>query len=247
MKPVTQDRILSALNKLSARTHNNKVAQQMQVFALHGLKSFTGSLQPVDNDKLDLELALIAGDRPTNPKEFSAKFDRLLNIHHRRQSKILDIQVNNKVSGLEWRHIDSTLVSSSFHFLFFNDILRPIPSDMQLLAKHKPHVVQHWIDFAVVAGLTVYQEVDDTWEPVAINWIWTKSSEFDWATISLDRYYLSSRAIETQGFDTRRSKPKNSDDEMYIEFHLTIGRGEDCDSINADILWFCAANHVPSM
>lgn len=101
MKPVTQSRILKALDNLFDRTHNNKTMKQTQAFALHGLKSFTGSLQPIDSDKLELELALIEGDRPTSPEDLSVKLDRVMDIHHSRRERILDIQVKHGVSGLD--------------------------------------------------------------------------------------------------------------------------------------------------
>lgn len=246
MKPVTQFRILKALDNLFSHTYENKVMKQSQAFALHGLKSLTGSLRQIDSDKLDLELSLIEGDRLTSPEEFSVKLNRLMDIHHSRRSHILDIQVKNRVSGLEWRHVEQTETISSFHFLAFTDILRPTPSDMQLLAKHKPHVVQHWIDYAVTTRLTAYSDTGNRWKPTAFDQVWKKSSEFNWATISLDKYYLSPSMIKIRGFDTQRSKPEMSDDELHIEFRLTIGRGEDFDSSNADILWFCAANHLPT-
>jgi hypothetical protein len=243
MKPVTQERIIKALDKLFTRTHNSKTMKQTQAFALHGLKSLTGSLQSIDSDKLELELSLIEGDRPTSRKEFSAKLDRLMDIHHQRRSRILDIQTKYRVSGLEWQHIEQTETSAKFCFLTFNPILRQVPSDMQLLAKHKPYVVQHWIDYAVTAALTVYQDIDDEWQPTALDRVWTKSSEFDWAMISFDKYYLSPKMIEVRGFDNPRNKPKMSDDELHVECDLTIGRGKDFESIDADIIWFRATNH----
>lgn len=246
MKPVTQDRILTALNKLFNRTHNSKVMKQSQAFALHGLRNITGSLQQIDGNRLELELSLIEGDRPTTPEEFSVKLNRLMDIHHDRRSRILDIQIKHRVSGLEWRHIEQTETSSSFHFLAFTDILRPTPGDMQLLAKHKPYVVQHWIDYAVTAGLIPHEDIGDRWQPTALDRIWAKSSDFNWATIFLDKYYLSQKMIKARGFDIQRNKPETPDDELHIEFHLTLGRGEGIDNSNAGILWFCAANHLPT-
>jgi hypothetical protein len=243
MKPVTQERILKALDKLFARTHNSKTMKQTQVFALHGLKSLTGSLQPIDSDKLELELSLIEGDRPTSRKEFSAKYDHLMDIHHGRRSRILNIQVKHRISGLEWQHIEQTETSAKFYFLTFNPILRQIPSDMQLLAKHKPYVVQHWIDYAVTAALSTYQDIDGEWQVTPLDQIWAKSSEFGWAMISLDKYYLSPRMMRVRGFDSPRNKPEMPDDELHIEFDLTIGKGEDFESIDADILWFRATNY----
>jgi hypothetical protein len=243
MKPVTQERIIKALDKLFTRTHNSKIMKQTQAFALHGLKSLTGSLQPIDSDKLELELSLIEGDRPTSRKQFSAKFDRLIDIHHERRSRILDIQVKHRISGLEWQHIEQTETSTKFCFLTFNPILRQIPSDMQLLAKHKPYVVQHWIDYAVTAGLTVYQDIDDECQPIALDRVWTKSSEFEWAIISFDKYYLSPKMMQVRGFDSPRNKPEMPDDKLYVECDLTIGRGKDFESIDADILSFRAANY----
>jgi hypothetical protein len=243
MKPVTQERILKALDKLFTRTHNSKTMKQTQAFALHGLKTLTGSLQPIDSDKLELELSLIEGDRPTSRADFSAKLNRLMDIHHERRSRILDIQVKHRVSGLEWQHIEQTETSSNFYFLTFNPLLRQIPSDMQLLAKQKPYVVQHWIDYAVTAILTVYQNVEDEWQPTALDRVWTKSSEFDWAMISIDKYYLSPKMMKVRGFDSPQKKPEMPDDKLHVECDLTIGRGEDFDSIDADILWFRATNH----
>lgn len=208
---------------------------QTSAFALHGLKSCHGALQEVDNNKLNLELQLIEGAVPKSVEDFSIKFDRLMAVVGKRRSKILDLQVKHGVSGLERRKLND------IEFPFFDDMLRPLAIDMLKLSEFKTHVVRHWIDYSVSCGLIPHRDTENGWQPMSFNQIWEKSCDFDWANIWLSKHYLSPHLLKTQGFDSPRDAAKYPDDRLHIEFHLTIGRGEDHCSIDSDTFWFCAA------
>lgn len=234
MKLVTQKRILKALDNLYRLTHKSTAMQQTSVFALHGLKSHLDALQKIDNDKLNLELQLIEGEVPKSVEDFSTKFDRLMNMVDSRRSKILDIQVKHGVSGLEWRKVND------IEFPFFDGTLRPLAIDMLKLSEFKAHIVRHWIDHSVSSGLTPHLHSDSGWTPIPFDRIWEISCDFDWANIWLSKYYLSPQLLNTQ-VDSPRDEAKYPDDRLYIEFHLTLGCGEDHSSASSDTLWFCAA------
>lgn len=235
MKLVTQKRVLKALDNLYRLTHDNKVMQQTSAFALHGLKSHFGTLQEIDNDRLNLELQLIERELPKNVEDFSAKFDHLMNVVDKRRSKIHDIQIKHGVSGLEWRKIND------IEFPFFEESLRPLAIDMLKLSEFKAYIVRHWIDYSVSSGLTPHLHSDSGWESMSFDRIWEISCGFDWANIWIDKHYLSRHLLNTQGFDSPRNEARYPDDRLYIEFHLTLGRGENHSSIDSDTLWFCAA------
>lgn len=235
MKLVTQKRILNALDNLYRLTHKNTVMRQTSAFALHGLKSYFGALQEVDNDRLNLELQFIEGETPKSAENFSIKFDRLMQIVDSRRSKILGIQIKHGVSGLEWRKVND------IEFPFFDDMLRPLAIDMLKLSEFKAYVVRHWIDHSVTSGLIPHRDTENGWEQMSFDKIWTKSCDFDWANIWLSKHYLSPHLLKVQGFDSPRDEAKYPDDRLHMEFHLTLGRGEDHSSTDADVLWFCAA------
>lgn len=235
MKLVTQKRVLKALDNLYRLTHKNTVMRQTSAFALHGLQSYFGALQEVDNDKLNLELQLIEGEAPKSVEDFSVKFDHLMEVVDHRRSKILDIQFEHGVSGLEWRKVND------IEFPFFDDMLRPLEIDMLKLSEFKAYVVRHWIDYSVTSGLIPHRDTEHGWEPMSFDKIWEKSCDFDWANIWLSKYYLSPHLLSTQGFDSPRDEAKYPDDRLHMEFHLTLGRGVDHCSIYANTLWFCAA------
>lgn len=235
MKLVTQERILKALDNLYRTTHENTVMRQTEAFALHGLKSVLGEVREIDNDKLSLELQLIEEETPVGVQDFSIKLDRLMDLVGKRRSKILDIQVEHGVSGLEWLNVNGNA------FPFFNSMLRPLAIDVLKLAEFKESVVQHWIDYSVGASLTPYRDIDDEWRSTAFNEIWEQSQEFEWANIWLSEYYLSPHSLKTNGHDTQRNKPTLSDDRLHIEFNLILGRGVDWQNIDSGTLWFCSA------
>lgn len=244
LKPVTQERILKALSALFRNTYNNKIMQQGRLFMECGMKSKLSCLTPSDSDRLDLELQFINNPLPASPEEFSIEHDKLIEKHLSRQQKILDIQIANNVSGLEWESFAALPGKQPINFPFFNDMLKPTDGDAIALKQWKTPIVEYWADCTVSAGLAIYKNTEGGWDESRLSEVGALSPLFDWANIWSDNCYLSPRQINSEGWDTQRSAPECRDDELFVEIHLVLGRGKsmDCESN----LHFCAANHWPA-
>ncbi|MEG4406400.1 hypothetical protein [Microcoleus sp. MON2_D5] len=253
LKPVTQERVLKALNALHGRLHQNKVMQQAQAFALHGLKTITNSITETDAQKLGLELQLLEEPVPS-PAEFSARFDQVMGIHWARQDRILEIQTSNNISGLSWQSIGANPNREPLSYPYFHYFLRSIASDLDILKQFKSTVISYWVDYAVAAGLTAYkmgvddESLEEEWcEMDSPNNVWALSEPFDWANIWAEKYYLSPSLMHSQGFDSQRKEALHPDDRLFNEVHLVLGVGiTDYDTTGSQSLWFCASNYCPS-
>jgi len=266
MKPITQDRILNILEKLSnQRDKREKLITVKTVLDLHEMKSrfgqsydvkcssrkpyeieieFVKQAQPLDLDPLNTEWVMFSKAQAL-ANALATRIVNIRNAYTIRCTKILEIQVNHSISGLEWKHIESTLVTSGFSFPFFSKRLRLIANDLETLAKYKGSVIQYWVDCALKLGLIPCYLTDCICIPITFDKVWEKSSKFDWSTISLEEYYLSPTIIDAAGSDKPRREPEVDDDELHTEFHLTIGRGLDYESDSADILNFMLVKEIP--
>jgi hypothetical protein len=266
MKPITQDRILNILEKLlNQRDTREKFITVKTALALHEIKSSFGRMYDVkctSSKPYQVEIQIVEQPKPIDLDPLNSEWimfskiqalanataTRIVNIRNTytiRRTKILEIQVNHSISGLEWKHIEPTFVTSGFTFPFFSKKLRPIASDLETLAKYKGSVIQYWVDCAPKLGLVSCYLTDGIWIPITFDKVWEKSSKFEWATISLDEYYVSPTVIDATGSDEPRREPEMDDDELHTEFHLTIGRGLDYESDSADTLSFMLVKEIP--
>jgi hypothetical protein len=258
MKPITQDRILDVLEKLSNRRDKKEKIAIKTDLVVHEITKYLGKSCNVkchSNKPYQIECEVVERYEPVNLVLFSkvqalasdlaTKIVKIRNTYTIRRAKILDIQVKHDISGLEWKHIEPTFVTSGFSFPFFSKELRPIARDLQTLASYKGSVIQYWVDCASKLGLVPCYLTDGIWTPIAFDKVWEKSSNFDWADISLDEYYVSPSIIDATNYDKPRREPEMDDDELHTEFHLAIGRGLDRDNADADVLNFMLVKQRP--
>jgi hypothetical protein len=239
MKPITQDRILAVLDKLSNYRDKVVFLVSEHICAI----DVDPTLEQINAIDLDLSLQWVRFSKIKNLAEWFVEREYTYYI---RCAKVLDIQVYHNVSSLVWQHIEPTFVTCTFRFPFFSKKLRPIARDLEVLAKYKGSVIQYWVDCAPKLELVACYLTDGVWIPISFDKVWEKSSKFEWANISLDEYYVSPSIIDHTGYDKPRCNPEMDDDELHIEFHLAIGRGLDYDSDNADVLNFMLVKQVPT-
>jgi hypothetical protein len=223
-KPVTEDRILAALE----RAGNWRKAQIqadsgiMQKFMLIGLKT---SMNPEANiqsdlDRLNLELdyQAIAKD----PTEIQIIMDRLERNADRRRDhfeKIWAIQSQHNISGLEPG--ETTLGDATIVHWEATGRFDVIESDLELLRQDKPRLIEFAIDQAMQAGLNFYKDQDDAWQLTDRAELLAAMPFYDWA----------------QTWDNERFG--------QYEIHISLGCGTDFDSPPSSA-YYCACQAVPS-
>jgi hypothetical protein len=223
-KPVTEDRILAALE----RAENFRMAQIgadgdiMQQFMLIGLKT---SMNPAANiqsdlDRLNLELdyQAIAKD----PTEIQIIMDRLERNADRRRDhfqKVWAIQAQHHISGLEQG--ETTLGDATIVHWEAAELFDVIESDLALLRQDKPRIIEFAIDQAIQAGLNFYKDQDDAWHLTDRAELLAAMPFYDWA----------------QTWD-------NAQFGQY-EIHISLGCGTNFDSPPSSA-YYCACAAIPS-
>jgi hypothetical protein len=223
-KPVTEDRILAALD----RADNFREAQIradrdiMQHFMLIGLKQSMNPDADVkgDIDRLNLELdyQAIAKD----PTEIQFIMERLEQHADRRRyhfQKVWAIQAKHNISGLEQG--ETTLGDATIVHWEAAEMFDVIASDLELLRQDKPRLMEFAIAQAMQAGMNFYKDDQDAWHITDRAELLAALPFYDWVQVWDSEHF---------GRD---------------EIHIALGCGTNFDNPPSSA-YYCACQGVPS-
>jgi hypothetical protein len=182
MKPVTKDRILKTLDRISTTCHaRDKFADVLRQATQNSMKAvFHGHVPSIDNDKNLIDQRL-------------AHF----NHYHKWRDRVLKIQAHHKISGVEIETRNTLGIDIKQPNICCGDGLSCIPEDMPLLQEYRPKIVAQFVqalrthDFVKCTKVLTIQRPREVYfdhieSVVEIEEILVAAALFDWAIARSD-------------------------------------------------------------
>jgi hypothetical protein len=255
-KPITQQRILSSLEKADRYLHKRPEVAIAKALINIGLSSRLGvPLSPSDELELayqgftDPEQVLKRLSRYQSKKDLNSleaikeawgqSYHHTVEKHWKRLDKIHRVQQKHKVSGLEFETVTLGDVVIKYHSQI--DSLETLPYDFQLLKNECPDVAKSFCDAVQKYNMTLWllDSEQDQWVSATYDQVLSESHQKALATVWESKYYINQHELETKGYATQKSSLDSLQDSLTWEFHLTLA-DELYPDVSSDSTWFCA-------
>lgn len=266
-KTITQERILKSLTKAGNYFFDRPEVVITETLASIGLKGQFNNKNPIST-KDELELAYHGFTDPEQVlkrlsryqdkkglNSFEAikvawgkSFRHTLRKHWERRDKILNIQVNNNISGLELETVNLGDVAIQYHSQI--DELKTLPRDFKILKNECQYVAERFCDAVEKYNMTLwfFDEKQDCWVSATIEQVIVSSELKDLAIPSEDKYYINQKELNERGVTTQKPELDCLQDKIIWEFHLILA-DESYPDKDSGSIWFCAnlGDEKPSM
>jgi hypothetical protein len=199
MKPITKERLLSTLDRISETCHKReKYAAVLRQACVNGLRaSISGKVNQTDNDKLGLEMNLSDLPMPKTEEEIRELIDKkCLHFTHYSQwrDRVYKIQAHHKISGIELYKREILGAEIEQPDICGCSGLPYIEEDMPTLREYRPKIVAQFIELLRVNGVkeckkslivipdgSIYHDYEDSVVP--IEEILVAAPLYDWAYV----------------------------------------------------------------
>jgi hypothetical protein len=202
MKPVTKDRILKTLDRISTTCHaRDKFADVLRQATRNGMKAVLhGHVPSVDNDRLGLEMTIAGVPFPRSEEEVQLLITQKLahyNHYHKWRDLVFEIQAHHKISGLEIETRNILGIDIEQPNICCSDGLPYILEDMPILQEYRPKIVAQFVQALRTHSITKCKKVITIQKPgkkyfdhvesiVEIEEILVAAALFDWASVWSD-------------------------------------------------------------
>ncbi len=261
MKQINQRRILRALNKSLIYLRNNPEHKIFNILIKDG-GGFKAVQTPdskenslTDKERLELSylgfydsekiakcLSRCQIERPETIQDiWLQSWNWLMNKKLKREQKIIGIQRQYQVSGLETKEIqidNQVLLVSEPHYQ-----LTLIDKDYEKMKVERLKVLDLFSSVRKERQMKVYRHVNSleeksTWIETTVDVVSNIVLNYSWANIWEKKYYFNYNELLARGQTIQKKLPETELDEFAWDVYLLTGNGDPCES--EDCCFFCA-------